>query len=387
MFHRIVNYSKSKSFFLFGARGTGKTFWIKQTFKQNIFMIDLLNLNLEDEFTKNPMLLEERLLALNPLPDWVIIDEIQKIPQLLDVVHRLIESHRLKFVLTGSSARKLKRGAGNLLAGRAFINKLFPLTYLELKESFVLDDYLNFGGLPEIYKLNNEDRQEFLRSYSLTYLKEEIQTEQLIRNIPPFRKFLEIAAQTNGQILNYSKIARELGLDHKTVQNYYQILEETLVGFFLPSWHKSVRKQQISSPRFYLFDLGVKRALENSLTIPLNSKSADYGYAYEHFIILQIIYLSNYYKNDWSFYYLKTKDGQEIDLIIERPGLPTIFLEIKSSTQVSDEKLKPLIQLSHGQANVEAFCFCQEAQKRIHNSVKIFPWQEGIKSIFAEKFS
>jgi predicted AAA+ superfamily ATPase len=190
--------------------------------------------------------------------------------------------------LTSSSARKLKRGSANLLAGRAFTYKLFPLTHLELAKQFDLNQALTYGTLPKLLEYeDNNDKVEFLRSYTQTYLREEIQIEQLVRRLNPFRDFLELAAQNNGEILNYTKISRDIGVDHKTVANYYQILEDTLVGFYLPPFHKSVRKRQLESPKFYLFDTGVKRALERSFNIPLNKRSYAYGKAFEHFVILE----------------------------------------------------------------------------------------------------
>ena len=273
--------------------------------------------------------------ALPPKISHVVIDEIQKIPKLLNVVHKLIEETQKKFVMTGSSARKLKYGGANLLAGRAFVYHLFPFTFLELKKNFDSDQALMFGLLPKIIEFDTyEERVAFLQAYSYTYLKEEIFSEQLIRKLDPFRRFLEVAAQTNGKIINYSNIARDVGVDDKTVKEYFSILEDTLIGFFLEPFHHSFRKRLSSKPKFYFFDIGVTRALARHLSIPLRAQTSAYGEAFEHFIILECIKLASYQNKEFRFSYLSTKDDAEIDLVVERPGQPLLFIEIKSKKSV-----------------------------------------------------
>ena len=253
MFRRLLKTTRSHSFFLFGARGTGKTTYIKDSFDLDASLyIDLLDPEIEDAYRRMPQRFENQVRALPDAIKWVLIDEVQRAPRLLDIVHRLIESSEKRFVLTGSSSRKLKRGASNLLAGRAFVYHLHPLTVPELGEFFDLDQALRWGMLPGVYSLSeDEDRQAFLRAYALTYLKEEIASEQVVRRLDPFRYFLEVAAQSNGMIINYAKIAEDVGVDPKTVVAYFTILEDTLVGFLLPAYHRSVRKQQRVSPKFY----------------------------------------------------------------------------------------------------------------------------------------
>ncbi|MCB0362860.1 MAG: ATP-binding protein, partial [Bdellovibrionales bacterium] len=221
MVRRTQKLSKNNSLFLFGARGTGKTTLLRELYSNtNPLWIDLLSDKDEDRFGRNPDELSQVLKTGQY--NCVVIDEIQKAPKLLDIVHREIEKYKkIQFVLTGSSARKLKRGSANLLAGRAFTYHLFPLTYDELGDQFDLHSVLEFGSLPKLLDFSNSDeKNEFLRSYVKTYLREEIQVEQLIRKLNPFRDFLEIAAQCNGKIINYSKIARDVGVDDKTIQNY-----------------------------------------------------------------------------------------------------------------------------------------------------------------------
>ena len=270
MFRRLLQTTRQNSFFLFGARGTGKTTYIRNEFNPDaVLYIDLLDAEIEDAYRRTPQRLERQIRALPQTVEWVLIDEVQRAPRLLDVVHRLIERTDKRFVLTGSSSRKLRRGASNLLAGRAFVYNLFPLTVPELEDAFDLEDALRWGTLPGIYALEaNEDKQSYLRAYALTYLKEEIVAEQIVRRLDPFRQFLEVAAQSNGTIINYANIARDVGADPKTVISYFSILEDTLVGFLLPAFHRSIRKQQRTNPKFYFFDTGVKRSLDRTLDVP-----------------------------------------------------------------------------------------------------------------------
>ena len=259
MINRLARLSRSNSFFILGPRGVGKSTLIKNYYnlqKESILYIDLLDPSVEDQYRLNPNVLKQQASARSRLK-WVVIDEVQKLPRLLDVVHELIENTSIKFILSGSSARKLKRGGSNLLAGRAFMFYLYPFTSFELKEKFNLKKSLQWGMLPQVLKFkSNQDRKEYLKSYTLTYLREEIQMEQIVRKLTPFRKFLEVAAQMNGQIINFSKIGSDIGVDTTTVQNYYSILEDTLIGFHLQAYHTSIRKSQRLSPKFYLFDTG-----------------------------------------------------------------------------------------------------------------------------------
>jgi predicted AAA+ superfamily ATPase len=247
MFPRTLNLPKDNSFFLFGARGTGKTSLLEDLYPRNeALWIDLLDPKEERRFADNPNLLSERISARRHDSPWVVIDEVQKVPAILDVVHREIESRKALFALAGSSARKLRRGSANLLAGRAFVFSLHPITAFEAAKSFSLDDALQWGTLPRIFGLSsNSSKDLFLDAYVHTYLLEEVTAEQLVRNIQPFRRFLEVAAQASGTIINFSAIAREIQVDTKTAQNYFSILEDTLLGSFLPAFNQSVRKQQL----------------------------------------------------------------------------------------------------------------------------------------------
>jgi predicted AAA+ superfamily ATPase len=383
MINRCLRPTRNRSFFLFGARGTGKSTFLRDYFAhQDVMWIDLLLPEVEDRYATRPQTLAEQIDARPDPAGWVVIDEVQKVPKLLDVVHSKIESHGTRFALTGSSARKLKRGTVNLLAGRAFVYHLFPFTTQELGESFDLDSALAFGTMPGLLELENpEEKVEFLRSYALTYLKEEVWGEHLVRNLDPFRAFVEVAAQCNGELINFSRIARDVGVDTKTAQSYFQILEDTLLGYTLEPYHRSVRKRQTQAPKFYLFDSGVCRALSRTLNVPLNHGTYAFGRAFEHFVVAEALRRSDYIKNDFRFSYLRTKDGAEVDLVIERPGRSTVLVEIKSADNVDQADLRSLRALHRDTPGSDAVCLCREPIPRVVDDVRIMPWQQGLDEL------
>jgi len=383
MFHRFISPLSSSSFFIFGARGTGKSTFLKGFFEhKKVLWFDLLNPEVEDLFSRHPMALSEEVHTKKDSLEWVVIDEVQKQPKLLDVVHSLIESTSVKFALTGSSARKLKRGGANLLAGRAFMNYLFPLTHLELKERFNLIEALQWGTLPQIFHLNTEEeKQAFLTTYAQAYLKEEIRMEHIIRRLEPFRRFLEVAAQSNSEIINFTNIARDIGTDPKTVQSYFQILEDTLIGFILEPFHYSIRKQQRMNPKFYFFDGGVQRALARQLSLKLLPSTYAYGKAFEHFLILEIYRLNQYFKKEYRLSYLRTKDDAEIDLIIERPGADIVLVEIKSATHVDERDTRTLQRFVKDFENPCVLLLSQDPHPKKIKDVLALPWTEGLKEI------
>ena len=383
MIQRIVTPSKSNSYFLFGARGTGKTTLLRYLYpSETSLFIDLLDPAEEDVFARDPNELEYRVDTLSAGPHTIVIDEVQKVPKILDLVHKLIETTSHRFILTGSSGRKLKRGVSNLLAGRAFVYNLYPFTHTELGDDFNLQQALLWGTLPNIRQLKDDsDKADFLRAYALTYLKEEIIAEQVVRNLDPFRHFLEIAAQTNGKIVNFSRIANDVGVDIKTVQTYFSILEDTLIGILLPSFHTSVRKRQRQNPKFYLFDCGVKRSLERTLQIGLKEGTYAFGEAFEHFVILELVRLGNYLQKDWQFFYLRTKDGAEIDVIIDRPGLPKALIEIKSSTHITKRDCAGLERFVKDMLPAEAFCISRDIHEKKIGSVWQIPWDKAFERL------
>jgi len=388
MFKRLFNIPKSHSFFLFGARGTGKSTLIHQSFDKNfqqgeVLFLDLLDPAIEKQLSLHPERLIEMVNARKVPPKWVIIDEVQKIPKILDVVHKLIFEKKIKFALTGSSARKLKRDSANLLAGRAYSFYFYPLSFLELKDKFILDQYLSYGGLPEIFQLETEqDKKRFLLSYVQTYIKEEVIVEQLIRNIDPFRAFLEVAAQSNTEIINYSTIAKEAGINSKSVERYFAILSDTLLGHFLEPYSKSVRARQKQSPKFYFFDCGVTRALNNEINQSLLSQTFSYGKLFEQLIITEFFKLNHYLEKNWKFSYLRTGAGVELDLIIEKGSKKIVLVEIKSTNQSNEDHLRALTSLGQEFPKSEKYLLCNEVHPRKVKDIKIMNWKDGIKEIF-----
>lgn len=380
MFDRILNPLKSKSFFLFGARGVGKSTFVTTYLKnQRTVVFDLLDPELEDQLALEPNKLTAEILAKKSALDWVVIDEIQKCPKLLNIVQQMIVKHKIKFALTGSSARRLKQKGMNLLAGRALTDYLFPLTFVELGDQFDLDTVLSFGSLPEaITAQSPEERTAYLRSYTLTYIKSEIQAEQWVRNIDPFRKFLGIAAQMNGCILNYANIARDIGVQANTVQSYFDILEDTLVGVRIPAYKRSIRKQMRMAPKFYLFDLGVKRALDKTLEVRLLPGTSAYGSAFEHLVVMELYRLCQYKRPDYSLSYILTKDGAEIDLVVDRPGQPTALVEIKSKNQVDDRDTRHLEHFAADFKKPDLFLLSNDSREKLIGKARALPWKKGI---------
>lgn len=386
LFSRLLKLPPKHSYFLFGARNTGKSTLVKKIYPtESSLLIDLLKKETERRFTRSPDDLYDIVLALPEAITHVIIDEIQKVPELLDVVHRLIanEECHLCFVMTGSSARKLKKGGANLLAGRAYVYHLYPLTHKELGDDFNLQQVLQWGSLPDvIHSENDEDRSEFLHAYAHTYLKEEIWDEQVVKNLDPFRRFLEVAAQCNGKIINYSNIARDVGVSDKTIRNYFTVLEDTLVGFFLEPYQGSFRKRLGKQPKFYMFDLGVTRALAFLTDVKLAKQTNAYGNAFEHFIIAECIRLSEYYRLRYRFSYLRTHNDLEIDLIVERPGKNLLLIEIKSTEQVHKGMLTRFINIYKEIPHAEAICISNEEYARKVDEILILPWQIALARYF-----
>lgn len=381
---RIQNLSQKQNIFVFGPRGVGKSTLLRELFPSDrCLYLDLLNPETEDRLIKNPGDLIDIVKALPGNITHIIIDEIQKAPKLLDIVHLLIEQKQKLFIMSGSSARKLKYGASNLLAGRAIVYNLYPLSFLEIGGKFTLDQALRFGTLPKLNDLETEkEKQQYLMSYVYTYLKEEIKSEQLVRNLDPFRRFLEVAAQCNGKIINFANISRDIGASEANIKEYFSILEDTLLGFFLEPFIHSFRKRLSHKPKFYLFDTGVVGALSNMLSVPLQSGNSYYGELFEHYIILECIRLSNYYDKYYRFSYLKTKDDAEIDLVVERPGKPILFIEIKSSNNVRPEQLRNFMTLAKDFGQCEAICLSNDSYARQVDCVTILPWQQGLKQLF-----
>lgn len=385
MVSRLQKLSQSNSLFLFGARGSGKSTLLKDTYRgKSVLWIDLLTAADEDLYQSSPDQLSY--IIKNQKPKKVIIDEIQKIPKLLDVVHKEIEADSsIQFILTGSSARKLKQQGANLLAGRAFEQHLFPLTTFELAQQFDLNEALRFGSLPRLLHLNSHsDKAEFLRTYARTYLKEEILQEQIIRNVEPFRNFLEIAAQANAKILSYAKISRDVNVDDKTVKNYFSILIDTFLGFYLMPFHRSIRKRQNASPKFYFFDLGVKNALLKTLRLEVPPQSYAFGEAFETWVVQECFRLNEYKKLDFTFSYLRTEAGVEIDLIVERPGEQDLLVEIKSAKTIRAEDVASISGIAKDwDRDVQAQVWSLDEKAKTIGKIECLHWTIGLKRLLS----
>lgn len=374
MIKRLLSPLKSNSFIVLGARGTGKSTLVRERLGLNGLYLDFFDEETFDRFLRVPKALEE--VCAQKKPEWVIIDEFQRLPKILNSVHRLIENRNQKFALTGSSARKIKRGAANLLAGRAFLNILNPFTSEELGEAFSLEQALHWGTLPKLLHLTSlAERKAYLRSYCLTYIREEIQMEQVVRKLEPFREFLAVAAQHSGKIINFSSIAKDIGVQIPTVQTYFQILEDTYLGFFLPAFHKSIRKSQRESPKFYFFDNGVKKALEQSLDSGLTPGTSAYGEAFESFVIQEIFRMHAYYQKEFRLSFFYTKNGTEIDLILSNSKISHL-IEIKSTKRVNELEVRKLQRASEAfPGKIEKYYLSQDPLERDIEGVHCFHWQ------------
>ena len=377
---------KKSSAFLFGARGVGKTRLAEEYLASlevegiRTHRYDLLKSEVYERYLKQPHLLRlelERALVSND-QIFAVIDEVQRVPALLDEVHSLIESHKgkIRFLLSGSSARKLKRHGANLLAGRALTLHLFPLTFAEANIPF--EDCLRLGSLPGII-LDNESPEMSLRSYVSTYLKEEIQQEAHVRRIDAFARFLEIAAQYHCEQINASEIARSAGVTSNTIGQYFDILEDTLLGWRLPGWSASTHKQLRTTPKFYFFDNGVANTLRGELNIQLKESSGRYGKLFEAWVVQELIRCNSYGSLDLKFSYWRTNSGAEVDLIVSRgAGKPLLAIEIKSSTAPEAHKMNGLHRFREDYPTTKLVCLCRTPRVFQRDGIDFLPWADGL---------
>ncbi len=378
MIDRILKLPEKHSFFLFGPRQTGKSTLLARNFiAPKTIYYDLLKTEEYLRLSSNPHIFREEVSSRAATVTHVVIDEVQRIPNLLNEVHHLLENPRAPyFCLSGSSARKLKRSHANLLAGRAWTYHLCPLTHRELADKFSLDKALNLGTLPSVYLADSEqEAQRTLRAYVETYLKEEIEAEALTRNLGSFLRFLTLAADNNGNIINYSTIARECGVSYQTVKEYFKILEDTLLGFFLLPYARSTRKRLIKHPKFYFFDTGVLRALKKNITVPLQPKTDEYGRSFEHFVILEIMRAAAYRESDYQFSFYCSSNKAEVDLIVETPKKEIFAIEIKSSEQPQSDSFRGLKSFRELCPQAVLLCAARAPHRRQLNDVTVLPWQ------------
>jgi predicted AAA+ superfamily ATPase len=384
MLKRELNIPKSNSFFLFGARQSGKTTLIRNSFKsEELAEINLLQTETYSQFVSKPDRLREEVWALSEKISHVLIDEAQRVPDLLNEVQYLIDKGvPQKFILTGSSARKLKRGRANLLGGRAWSFELFPLTFLEVPKPVTLNQILSTGTLPANILTDKDSAKENLRAYTQMYLQQEIEAEALSRNIGGFIRFLEVAAQCNGEQINFSNIARDVLLSSVTVKEYFKILEDTLLGRFLPALNHSERKKFKTSPKFYFFDTGVLRSLQKRLNTDIRPQTFEYGNYFETWVINEVVRISHYLRKDLSLSFLRTAADVEVDLIITTPSGEMIAVEIKSKDtpiELDYEAGFNAIRLIN--QKVKKICVCTAERSRKINDVEILPYQEFFKLI------
>jgi uncharacterized protein len=326
MYTRSLTPSKH-SFFLFGPRSTGKTTWLREHYHSALWINLLRNEEYLDHLKDKNLV--RRLVEARP-DGWVVIDEVQRLPELLNEVHDIISVHneRYKFAISGSSARKLKRDGVNLLAGRAITRNFFPLTSEELKYNFSIEEALQYGMLPDVHT-KQEIRKEILKSYVTTYLREEIQQEALTRNLDSFSRFLLVAAISNGEILNVSGISRDSGVSRSSCNNYFEILQDTLIGYMLSAWQPKAKTREAGKPKFYLFDCGVTNALAGDITL-VQREDGVRGKLLETFILSELRAHIEYKSLDSRLYYWRDSQGKEIDFIISDSGR-NIGIEVKSS--------------------------------------------------------
>ena len=359
---------EKRSFFLLGPRQTGKTTLIQHVLP-DIRFYDLLDSANYLALSRNPGRLAEE---IGSSVKRVVIDEIQRLPSLLNEVQRLIETHDVKFLLTGSSARKLRRGGINLLGGRARVKYLHPLTYRELGDKFVLNQAMQRGLLPSIYF--SDDPRADLESYAGLYLQQEIMAEGATRNIPAFSRFLKIAAHNNGGIVNFTNIASDAQVARTTVYEYYEILKDTLILRELPPWRKTVKRKPLASSKYYFFDVGVVSALQGRPFLP---GTPEFGEAFETFIMHELSSWSDYASGELLSFW-RSKSGFEVDFII---GDHTA-IEVKAKENVSSQDIKSLRALREENKLKHFLCVCMEKRSRDVDGIKILPYTEFLTSLW-----
>ena len=364
---------KKKSFFLFGPRATGKTTLIQQSLPRAT-LYDLLDSETFHRLVKRPSLLGEENADVKKI---IVIDEIQKHPPLLDEVHRLIQKKGLTFLLTGSSARKIKQKGVNLLAGRAWWSSLFPLVSAEIP-NFDLTTYLNCGGLPQVYA--SPDYREELESYTALYIREEIQHEALTRKIEYFCEFLDAMALSNGQEISYEGLSRDLQISPGTLKNYIKILDDTLIGFPLAGYTKTKKRKATARFKYYFFDVGIANALGSRGEI--KPKSELFGKAFEHFIILEIRAFLSYTRQTLPLFYWRSTSRFEVDLIVGNE----MAIEIKAKELIQDKHLKGLRVLRE-EGLIKTYCAISldKNQRTTSDDIHIFPWRTFLKKLWAGK--
>ena len=376
---RILNLDhllEQKSFFLFGPRSTGKSFLIRKQIQDKSVVLNLLEGETFLRYSAEPSLLQKTAEIARIGNKIVVIDEIQKIPTLLDQVHLAIEETRVRFLLTGSSARKLKRGGVNLLAGRAWEARMFPLVWPEIP-NFDLERYLQYGGLPQVYP--SPSPREELSAYANTYLKEEIAEESVVRRIPQFTRFLKVAALCSGELVNFSSISSDSAVAASTVRDYFSILEHTLLGFMVEPWVQSQKRKAIATAKFYLFDTGVTHVLSGTEHLDRNSNL--YGKSFEQWIAMELRAYLSYRRVPTDLNFWRSVQGQEVDFVIGNK----CAIEVKAAKKIDAKDLRGLQALAEEKSHTHYICVSQDSIERKEGPVWCMPWQNFMKRLWNDE--
>ena len=378
MYDRILDLQSliyKKSLFLFGPRSTGKTTLLRNQFGPES-LINLLRSSTFLTLSEKPSRLREMVNEISQKSKIIIIDEIQKLPGLLDEVHDLIETTDLRFILTGSSGRKLKRSGVNLLAGRAWQTNLYPLTSAEIPD-FTIERYLLYGGLPQVY--SSDYPIEELDAYADTYLKEEIKQEALVQNFIHFSRFLSIAATVNTEQLNYANVSRDTGVPVTSVRSYFEILSDTFIGFILEPWRESRKRKAITTVKFYFFDVGIANFLRGIQNI--NKNSSEFGTAFENFIAMELRSYISYRRIKKKLTYWRTRTGYEVDFLIGTIAA----IEVKSAEKITDKHLKGIRALAE-EGIVETFYVVSfdETDRQTEDGIRLLHWRTFLSELWAD---
>ncbi|MFH1798243.1 MAG: ATP-binding protein [Candidatus Omnitrophota bacterium] len=373
MYSRLIKTPEGKSFFLFGPRGTGKTTWVKSAFPKAVY-IDLLEAGLFNSLLADPQRVEN--LIPENFRDWIIIDEVQRVPELLNEVHRLIEKYKYKFILTGSNARKIKRKGQNLLAGRALTCYMHPLTVPELGKDFSLTRSLKYGQLPSVHIEN--DPKAYLESYVKTYLEEEIQQEGLTRNLAGFARFLEAASFSQGAALNISSVARECSVERKVVENYFSILEDLLIAYRVPVFTKKAKRRMAGHPKFYYFDTGVYRTLRPAG--PLDMPEEIEGISLETLLFQELNAVNTGYGLGYKIHYWRTAGNAEVDFVLYGDRGIRAF-EIKRTARVSGAMLKGLKSFQQDYPMSKTYFMYGGSREARDGKISIIPIPDALKRL------
>ena len=367
-----------RSVLLFGPRQTGKTTYVRRQLDRTVALtFSLLDQGLLTAVLADPTRIRREIEARGLRETVVCIDEIQKCPPLMDEVHLMIEERGIRFLLTGSSARALKRGGVNMLGGRGSDRVMHPFSWSEIRDRFSLDRALNHGLLPPHYL--SDDPDEGLASYVDRYLTEEIAAEGLARSLPGFARFLQTAALTNAQILNYSNVARDAQVPRQTVVQWYAVLRDTLIAFDLPAWTRTVRRKAVETAKFYFFDTGVVRALRRLPRI--GETSADFGELFEHYVFMELRAWIDYRRPRTPIAFWRSRSGHEVDFILD----DRVAIEAKATRRVQQKHLRGLLALADEGLVERSIIVCREDRPRLERGIEVWPLEFFLAELWQDR--